>query len=68
MDPLEAIASASTASALGTDTGAIDDGSANLENPESGKKKKNRCFNCKKKVGLTGKLRNWYDYIYYKCT
>lgn len=54
LDPLEAIASASTASALGTDTGAIDDGSANLENPESGKKKKNRCFNCKKKVGLTG--------------
>ena len=61
LDPLEAIASASTASALGTDTGAIDDGSANLENPESGKKKKNRCFNCKKKVGLTGKLRNSYD-------
>ena len=59
LDPLEAIASASTASALGTDTGAIDDGSANLENPESGKKKKNRCFNCKKKVGLTGKLHSY---------
>ena len=56
-DPLEAAASV-TASALGTDTGAIDDGSANSENPEgqSGKKKKNRCFNCKKKVGLTGKV------------
>jgi len=54
-DPLEAAASV-TASALGTDTGAIDDGSANSENPDgqSGKKKKNRCFNCKKKVGLTG--------------
>jgi len=49
LDPLEASATAS--SSLGTDTGAND-----AENPDgqSGKKKKNRCFNCKKKVGLTG--------------
>ena len=53
MDPLGA---AATASGSSSDTGAIDDGSANSENSDgqSGKKKKNRCFNCKKKVGLTG--------------
>jgi hypothetical protein len=52
-DPLEAAASVS-ASALGTDAATIDDGSASSDG-QSGKKKKNRCFNCKKKVGLTGK-------------
>merc|ERR1712218_298293 len=53
-DPLEAAASAS--SALGGDNAAIGDGSEGSENPDgqSGKKKKNRCFSCKKKVGLTG--------------
>lgn len=51
-DPLEAAASVS-ASALGTDAATIDDGSASSDG-QSGKKKKNRCFNCKKKVGLTG--------------
>ena len=52
LDPLEASATAS--SSLGADTGTND-----AENPDgqSGKKKKNRCFSCKKKVGLTGKLR-----------
>ena len=55
-DPLEAAASAS--SALGGDNAAIGDGSEGSENPDgqSGKKKKNRCFSCKKKVGLTGKF------------
>ena len=55
-DPLEAAASAS--SALGGDNAAIGDGSEGSENPDgqSGKKKKNRCFSCKKKVGLTGKI------------
>jgi len=49
LDPLEASATAS--SSLGADTGTND-----AENPDgqSGKKKKNRCFSCKKKVGLTG--------------
>ena len=63
-DPLEAIASV-TASALGTDNATIDDGSANSENSDgqSGKKKKNRCFNCKKKVGLTGKTKIVLDYL-----
>merc|ERR1719411_1971567 len=53
-DPLEAAASAS--SALGGDNPAIGDGSEGSENHDgqSGKKKKNRCFSCKKKVGLTG--------------
>jgi len=53
-DPLEAVASAS--SALGGESAAIGDGSEGSENPDgqSGKKKKNRCFSCKKKVGLTG--------------
>merc|ERR1719436_949471 len=55
-DPLEAAASVTASSALGTDNAAIDDGSASSENSDgmSGKKKKNRCANCKKKVGLTG--------------
>ena len=55
-DPLEAVASAS--SALGGESAAIGDCSEGSENPDgqSGKKKKNRCFSCKKKVGLTGKF------------
>ena len=55
-DPLEAAASAS--SALGGANAAIGDGSEGSENPDgqSGKKKKNRCFSCKKKVGLTGNI------------
>merc|ERR1712001_378885 len=53
-DPLEA--AASVTSALGGENAAIGDGSEGSENPDgqSGKKKKNRCFSCKKKVGLTG--------------
>ena len=51
-------AAASASSALGGENAAIGDGSEGSENPDgqSGKKKKNRCFSCKKKVGLTGKL------------
>ena len=51
-------AAASASSALGGDNAAIGDGSEGSENPDgqSGKKKKNRCFSCKKKVGLTGKI------------
>ena len=67
-DPLEAAASAS--SALGGDNAAIGDGSEGSENPDgqSGKKKKNRCFSCKKKVGLTGNISrfliiNCLDYV-----
>jgi hypothetical protein len=54
LDPLEAAATATASSTLGTDIGAIDDGSSENPDGQSGKKKKNRCFNCKKKVGLTG--------------
>ena len=61
MDPLGIAAATVASSALGGDSGVGDDNSATAaETPDgqNGKKKKNRCFNCKKKVGLTGKHIN----------
>lgn len=57
LDPLGIAAATVASSALGADSGVGDDNLATgAETPDgqNGKKKKNRCFNCKKKVGLTG--------------
>jgi len=56
--PTASVAAAATATAIATAASAVPvQGTDDLQEPKEGKKKKNRCLLCKKKLGLTGKPR-----------
>ena len=55
---LEGMAVANNSSVVGDETPSTNPDDNEGHKEASGKKKKNRCLSCKKKVGLTGKSSN----------
>ena len=56
----EDLENTSTAAGSSVSSGDLDDCFDGKETDKDGKKKKNRCALCRKKVGLTGKFYNIY--------